>query len=193
MKRFMCTILCLLGTSGAVVAQESLGLPDPLVANDGTKITTKEQWVEFRRAEVLELFRESMYGRRPEGVTNPRAGEYNVSSALQNLKKTVKHTKNVMGGAADLQEVHWTYDAPNGVGEMKMVVFTPAGVDTPESVPCFLLISHRTPENIDPTRKTKMPFWPAEEIIARGYAAAAFWVEYADPDDRNDDYQNGVQ
>jgi len=192
MKRIVCTLFCCIGLAEIVWA-EDLNLPDPLIANDGTEITSKEQWMEFRRAEVLELFRANVFGRRPEGTMNPVAGQYDISSGLQNLQKTIKTTKGVMDGEANLNEVRWTYDALNGVGEMNMVLFTPAGVEKPESIPCFLLISHRTEENIDPTRETKVPFWPAEEIIARGYATAAFWVGYVDPDDRKDDYQNGIQ
>lgn len=39
----------------------------------------------------------------------------------------------------------------------------------------FLLIYNRSVTNIDPTRVLKSDFWPAEEMIARGYAAAAFF------------------
>lgn len=37
-------------------------LPDPLVMNDGTKVTTPAQWTK-RRAEIKELFDREVYGR----------------------------------------------------------------------------------------------------------------------------------
>src|SRR5262245_13286731 len=40
-------------------------LPDPLVMNDGTKVTTPTQW-RGRRTEILELFDREVYGRRPK-------------------------------------------------------------------------------------------------------------------------------
>lgn len=191
MKWMLCTLLCAFGMCGTLFAEE-LNLPDSLITNDGTKITTSEQWMETRRPEVLELFRENIYGRRPEGVMNPNPGEYDITSALKNLKANVTHTKGVLDGTADLQEVHWTYDAPNGVGEMKMLFYTPTGVEKPESVPCFLLVYHRDQKNMEYSRENSWPFWPVEDLIARGYATAAFWVGYVDPDDRNGDHKNGV-
>ncbi|GHT30952.1 acetylxylan esterase [Planctomycetales bacterium] len=38
-------------------------LPDPLIAEDGSKITSEKQWTEKRRAEILHLFEENVYGK----------------------------------------------------------------------------------------------------------------------------------
>ncbi|NLA76121.1 MAG: acetylxylan esterase, partial [Deltaproteobacteria bacterium] len=42
-------------------------LPDPLVFNNGSKVTTPEQW-ERRRKELFELFDSEVYGRIPENI-----------------------------------------------------------------------------------------------------------------------------
>ena len=42
-------------------------LPDPLVMNNGTRVTTAAQW-RRRRAEILELFDREVYGRRPANI-----------------------------------------------------------------------------------------------------------------------------
>src|SRR6476646_10871444 len=42
-------------------------LPDPLVMNDGTKVTTAAQWTK-RRAEIKELFDRDVYGRVPRNT-----------------------------------------------------------------------------------------------------------------------------
>jgi RNA polymerase sigma factor (sigma-70 family) len=42
-------------------------MPKPLVMNDGTKVTTRDQWAK-RRAEILEDFEREVYGRIPASV-----------------------------------------------------------------------------------------------------------------------------
>ena len=42
-------------------------LPDPLTFNDGTKVTTAEQWGN-RKKELFELFDREVYGRMPENI-----------------------------------------------------------------------------------------------------------------------------
>ena len=41
-------------------------LPEILVSNDGTAIQSAGQWEDVRRAEILELFRDHVYGHVPE-------------------------------------------------------------------------------------------------------------------------------
>ncbi len=41
-------------------------LPDPLIDNAGRPVTSAEQWMSYRRAEILELFRTYMYGHSPQ-------------------------------------------------------------------------------------------------------------------------------
>ena len=53
------------------------------------------------------------------------------------------------------------------------------------------MICNRPKENIDPTRENKSEFWPAEEVIARGYAVAAFHNADVDPD-KHDGFQDGI-
>ncbi len=54
-----------------------------------------------------------------------------------------------------------------------------------------MLICNRPRTNIDPTRKIKSPFWPAERIVERGYVAAAFHNSDLDPD-KHDGFKDGV-
>ncbi|HAT60079.1 MAG TPA: acetylxylan esterase, partial [Opitutae bacterium] len=41
-------------------------LPDPLVSNTGYPVTSASQWQNSRRAEILEHFEDSVYGRRAQ-------------------------------------------------------------------------------------------------------------------------------
>lgn len=43
-------------------------LPDPLVMQDGTKVTSPQEWSDKRRPEIVELFDREMYGRVPKDV-----------------------------------------------------------------------------------------------------------------------------
>jgi len=70
-----------------------------------------------------------------------------------------------------------------------MSIFLPNSVAKP--VPVFLLLSHRDPDSTDWTRKVKKPFWPVEQIIARGYGTAAIHVTDFAPD-RRDGWKHGV-
>ncbi len=42
-------------------------LPDPLVMNNGSKVTSARSWRQVRRLEILELFRENVHGRAAIG------------------------------------------------------------------------------------------------------------------------------
>lgn len=151
-------------------------LPDVLTFQSGEKVTSPAQWP-ARRAEILELFRTDVYGRNP--IERPA-----------DLRFTVEKTNpNAMNGAAMLKEVAIEFSGAGGTGQIHLVLFVPnqrAG-----AAPVFVLASNRGANNIDPTRAQKSEFWPAEEIVARGYATAAFLTADLDPD-KDDDFKNGV-
>jgi dienelactone hydrolase len=152
-------------------------LPDVLTTTDGRKIATPEDWRKIRRPEVLELFRKHVYGRVPE-------------TPFQTSFKMVNEDANAMDGAARLKQVDVTIaNGPKSL-TIHLVLFVPSKAAKP--VPAFLLICNRPPaENIDPTRKVKSEFWPAEEVVARGYAMAAFFVGDVDPD-KYDGFKDGA-
>ena len=41
-------------------------LPDPLVTIEGKRITTKEEWINKRRPQIMGMFASTIYGRVPE-------------------------------------------------------------------------------------------------------------------------------
>lgn len=169
-------LVSLLMASTALAADE-IKLPDPLVMNDGTRVASAELWKTKRRAEVLELFRENVYGRAPIGRPDTLAFALTNSAA------------DAMDGKATRKLIRIAYAGPGGKGGINLILFVPN--DARKPVPCFLLICNRGQENIDPTRAQKSPFWPAEQIVARGYAAASFWNGDVAPDRKNS-FTNGV-
>jgi dienelactone hydrolase len=153
------------------------GLPDPLRLSGGGKVTSPQVWKEKRRPELLELFRTHVYGRMP--VKRPPNQGFVVESV----------TPKMMGGKATGKKVAINYEGPGGKGTLRFGLFIPEGA--PRPVPAFILVCNRGEDNIDMTREKKSPFWPAEEIVARGYAAVAFHVAQTDPD-KNDGFKDGV-
>jgi hypothetical protein len=135
-----------------------------------------DEWRKIRRPEVLAFFESQVYGKVP-------------SAKFQKKISVVKEDKNAMNGAATLKLVDITISANDKSITIHMGLFIPNKVKKP--VPAFLLICNRPPDNIDFTRENKSEFWPAEEIIARGYAVAAFYNADVDPDS-DDNFKNGI-
>jgi hypothetical protein len=151
-------------------------LPDPLTTLDGRKIATADEWKTLRRPEVLELFRKHVYGRVP---ANPYEKSF----------KVVRQDPAAMGGAATLKQIEITISRGAKTLAINVVLFVPNRA--PKPAPTFLLICNRGLENIDPTREKKSEFWPAEEVLARGYAIAAFHNADVDPD-KHDGFKDGI-
>jgi dienelactone hydrolase len=79
-----------------------------------------------------------------------------------------------MGGKATLKRVAIRFTLGGEPFTFHLTLFVPN--ERQGRAPVFLLLNHRSPENTDPTRKTKSEFWPAEYAIERGYAIAAINV-----------------
>jgi hypothetical protein len=152
----------------------SYTLPDPL-AFKGAKVTTREAWG-ARRAEILDLFRDNVYGRSP---VKPEHTAFSV----------VEENPNAMDGAATLRRIAITSRQGAKSHQFTLTLFLPNKPSGPR--PVFLLINNRPPSNTDPTRKEKSGFWPAEQVIARGYGIAAFHYAELAPDDAKT-YRDGV-
>jgi hypothetical protein len=125
---------------------------------------------------VLELFRENVYGKIP-------------STPYTKTFKVVNENKNAMGGAATLKQVDIIISSEGRSLPIHLTLFVPNNVNKP--VPVFLLIDNRGPANTDPSREVKSEFWPAEEVIGRGYGIAVFSNSDVDPDNY-DDFKNGI-
>lgn len=150
-------------------------LPHPLRVDGSELVHTKEEWLEGRAA-VLEQFRFHMYGRRP-GLPDDLSFE------------VVEEDPSAMGGAATLRRIKIQSRHEDRSHAFELILFLPNEVEG--TVPVFLLINNRGIEVTDPTRQRQSGFWPAEEVIERGYGIAA--IQYGDlAPDNADCYQEGV-
>lgn len=161
-------------------------LPDPLTMADGTRVTTPEQWREKRHPELLELFREHVFGKSPARHAGTR---WEVASTKA----------DALGGKATRKEITVFFTGKAEGPTMTILLYVPSGVKG--RVPVFVSPNfkgnHST--NLEPDvaiskrwletrsgeaakvvpaevqRGEQLSRWPMESIIARGYAVATVW------------------
>lgn len=169
---------CALG----IAAPVPIGVPELMRCQDGTAVTSVEQWETKRRGEILEFYTREVYGRRP--VDRPDGLTFTAAEP----------DKVMMSGKAIRKRVKASWTGPKGEWSFVFTAFVPKKeADAGVKSPAFVLICNRPPDvNIDPERKSLSYFWPAEEIVDRGYAAIAFYNGDLAPDDKNPVFTNGV-
>ena len=170
----------------------SAALPDPLVMRDGTRVTTKEEWLTKRAPELRALFQHYMYGKRP-----PESHDLK--------EKTIRQDNAALGGKATLREVlvDCGLDAP-----VHLLIVFPNRRTKP--APCFLGMNFNGNYQLLDDPKIEMPrgfvresfpgaepnraaeagrgrqkeTWAIEQSIDRGYAVASFYSGDVVPDDK---------
>lgn len=184
------------------------GPPDPLVALDGTRITTAAEWQEKRRPELLEFFAREMYGRspgRPEKM----------------IFEVFDRDPAALGGKATRIQIA-IYPGGKPRPRMDLLVYVPNAAKGP--VPAILGLNFsgnqtihpdpgirlteswveasRNPQPDPPTVKDNRATeasrgihakqWQVEEILAKGYALATIYREDVCAD-RQPYFESGVQ
>jgi dienelactone hydrolase len=177
-------------------------LPDPLTMNDGSQVTTAQQWRK-RRAELLRLFAENVYGRTP--TTKPRL---RFEEKLRDA--------NALGGLATRREIAIHLTAKSDGPKLHLMLYVPH--QRTGRVPAFLamnyggnhavhpdpkitlstawmrenkangIVNHRATEQ---SRGTEARRWPLEMIVKRGYAIATFYYGDLFPD-HNDGRKDSI-
>jgi len=174
-KRKQC-VLWAVGLALAAGPVWAAGLPDVLKTADGKAVAAPDVWEAERRPEIVELFKAQVFGRNP--VERPESLRFEAEDAGTEM----------LEGKALRKRVKIRYSGPGGEGAIRLTVFIPKAA---APSPAFLLICNRPEQNIDPERGVKSPFWPVEELVARGYAALSFQTGDVDPD-HFDGFTNGV-
>lgn len=144
-------------------------LPPLLVAPDGRRITTPEEWRTIRRPQILALFSSLVYGSVPEPA-NPIRQEFEV----------VKTDPEFMGGKATRKDVKIRLSNESGRMEMHFLVFVPNGAEKP--VPAFFKHSFNNTRSDDfdasPTRPGRLRNgWPLGDFFDRGYGFCAVYQQ----------------
>jgi len=160
-------------------------------------------WEEQRRDELLQLFRDHVYG-------SPPGDKVNLSSRI------VSMNRGALGGSAIMKQVELTLEHEGHSRQLNLLLFLPAESEGP--VPLFvglnfygnqtisddhdiLLAEGWTGNNealgIDGNRATeasrgvRSSRWPVEMILSRGYGLATLYAGDIDPD-MDDGFRNGV-
>lgn len=214
MRRFATMVLVLWGSAAAAAPPlpeanydeakvPKYTLPDPLVMQDGRRVTTADQWRGERRRELLELFQTHVYGRMPGRPAGLRFELAESDSAA-------------LGGRATRKQVTVFFDGRPEGPKMSLLVYLPNAA--PKPVPLFVglnfqgnhaihtdpaiflstswmrdnpkggVVKHRATEA---SRGAESSRWPVELILGRGYGVATAYYGDIDPD-FDDGFANGV-
>lgn len=175
-----CAIACLALVQGAVAAPEPKDVPLLMVTKAGAPVKDVATWEKVRRAELKNIFCENEYGWRP--VERPDTLAFELAEP----------DKVMMDGKAIRKRVRVSWKGPLASQSFVFTAFIPVTAKE-RPAPGFILICNRpAAANIDPERVKKSEFWPTEEIVARGYAALAFWNGDVAPDDPKGKCSKGV-
>lgn len=152
-------------------------LPSPLVADDGSVVKTAKEWNDTRREEIINLFRDQVYGRRPD---TPFTMEFEQIAMIE----------NAIGGKAIGRSIVATVFIGSRSYSWPFVLFVPRQAERP--VPAIILINNRYFVPLEKASTEYDPFWSVEQIIDRGYATASFHTSDVDPD-KKDGYADGLR
>lgn len=172
------------------------GLPDALVLQNGTKVTTPEQWRGQRRPELVGLFQRGMYGHLP-----PKPAQFTTVAE--------RVVTDYFDGAATKSEVTLKYGPPD-CPPIHLLLITPNAV---KPAPVFLCMNFHGNQAVlkdpgialttswlngtihkegvvsnrmtDAGRGVEAEAWMVERTIKRGYAFATFHNADVEPDRTN--------
>jgi hypothetical protein len=155
----------------------SFTLPDALVTTDETAVTTPKMWHAVRRPELMELFREHVYGRRPE-------------TPYQIRFEQTAEDENALDGTAIGRSMTAVLTIDDRSFSFPFTVLLPK--NEPTKVPAVVLINNRYFVPLEKANGEYDAFWPVRTLINRGYATATFHTSHVDPD-RANGYAEGVR
>ena len=188
-------------------------LPELLTCNDGTRVETKEDWTGKRRGEILQLFKEHIYG------AMPAAPARNVRPQFEVVKEVTIEAKIDPRGdgnntvAVRMKEVKISLGADKSGPVVTLLLFLPTNSNVSPPHPIFLAYNfngnhtvHESPEITksetwsrdgkkltpdDETRGGSSSRWPIGMIVKRGLAVGTLYYGDVDPD-FDDGFKNGV-
>jgi hypothetical protein len=166
-------------------------MPDPLVAQNGQRVATNDEWFKQRRPELQGLFEHYMYGKIPVVPTTTTVlGQY---ADFLGGKATLKLIRLEAGGGANALKIDLMLVVPNQRTSPAPVFlalnFCGNHTLTPDPrVPlasgwiydwCKGVTNHAATEA---ARGAQAADWPLERIVERGYALASFYNGNIDSD-----------
>lgn len=178
-------------------------LPDILTKNDGGKVNDVNDWESVRREEILELFRENVYGRIPEGDVSVAFELVEVQpDALCGKAKRKRVLIEMSGNGLTLEADLLIFLPKQSEGAVPLFIgMNFFGNHTVHSDPTIVLptshVNNKPEFNITDNKAThqsrgvRAHRWPLERILERGYGLATIYYGDIDPD-FDDNFQNGI-
>lgn len=175
-------------------------LPNLMVCSDGTKVETSEIWINKRRSEILELFKELMYGKPPiEKPKNIKFEIINYKESALNFNATRKVVRIFLEGKKEFHADVLIYLPPN-VSYQPTSIFlilnftgNHAVIDDPE-IDLRPIWDTKLKKKIIPsedTRGSASSRYPIKKILERGYGFATCYYGDIVPD-FSDCYEYGL-
>jgi hypothetical protein len=182
----------------------NLPIPDVLTCENGSKITTKEEWLAKRKPELMSLFEKEEYGK------TPALGNQTFRFVLK------REDREALGGKAVKREVT-AYLSGKENPRAELLIYLPKIHKKP--APCFISLNfagnHAVTDDpsislakgwfrndpakgyvdnkaTEKSRASSTERWPIAEIIARGYAVCTAYYGDFEPD-RPDGLADGVR
>ncbi len=168
------------------------------------KLTTREEWEQTRRPEILRLFEQHVYGRTPADLGEPK------------FEVTATKT-DALGGLATRKFIHISLPKFPAWQGMDVMLYTPNGV---KAAPCFVglsFVGHQAvstetdvpistrwmrPSKVkgavidsratEASRGNSSSRWPLEMILKRGFALATCYYGDIEPD-HADGWKDGLR
>ena len=178
-------------------------LPEILVTQSGEKITDKSGWINTRRPEILQLFKDYVYGNSPEGN-------------IKTTSRIISSKDSALKGKASRDEVVLSFDNGKKILELNLLIYLPAEAVGP--VPVFMGLNFYGNHSVSAETDIQMPTawirnnaglgiednrtrnsirsiraarWQVEKIISRNYGFVTLYYGDIDPD-FHDEFNNGI-
>ena len=176
-------------------------LPDPLVFNDGTPVTNKNEW-EKRRGEIYHIFEKEVFGVVPEWKGSMKSVIVSQKKdALNGLAKRKEVRLELINGNRKIAVMVLIYLPQNSKDAPVFLSYNFDGNHTTTVEPDVLLpdswVSNNKELGISDNKATEkgrgaaISRWPIKEIVSRGFGVATVYYGDVDPD-FNDGFKNGV-
>jgi hypothetical protein len=174
-------------------------VPDPLLGKNGKGVTDVASWQSTRRNEILQDFRDLMYGHTPELPTRLRPQVMSIrKDAVDGLATRTIVKLHLFDNSKEPQDskapqIELMYYLPNGkTGPVPVFLglsFTGnASIDDDPTIPLptgwmrpqeGVVVNNRATEAL---RGTGAASWPIKVAIERGYGVATFYYGDVEPD-----------
>jgi hypothetical protein len=137
-------------------AHPMAALPDPLVLNDGKRVTTAKMWWNVRRPQIVEMFDREVYGRTPKNL--PKVRWEVTATTPSTMDGVAVVTKSVTGHVDNSRYPLLTVD-------VKLEVTTPAEAKGP--VPVMMELGTIQAAAVG----SAAPAWH-QQVLAKGWGYA---------------------